>query len=349
MIGIPWYNVLGNHDINYMAPNDKLSVATYERVYGPATYAFVYGDVHFIVVDDVIHEARSGSWNYVGGLRPDQFDFVSNYLSIVPKEDLVVLTMHIPLAQHGESFRQSDQKRLFDLLKDFPHTLSISAHTHVHDNQFFHEGSSDWQQATPHHHYNVGTVSGSWWNGMRNEKDVPHTMMRDGTPNGYSFITFKGTEYIIDWKVAGSPADHQMNIYVPRGIKAGSSDTTLLTVNFFNGSEESALEYRIKGLTQWQAMEKVDKFDPYYLKIDQRWKNLRKLRIDELWAAEPTLADQTFPGTPMSRPRISTHLWEANIGTDWPEGRHIIEVRAQDRYGRTFTAFHTMRVVAADN
>ncbi len=345
MIGIPWYNVMGNHDINYMAPNDELSDETYELVYGPSTYAFVYGDVHFIVVDDIIHESRSGSWNYVGGLRPDQLEFVSNYLSIVPREDLVVLTMHIPLAQHGETFRQSDQKKLFDLLKEFPHTLSISAHTHVHDNQFFHEGSTNWQQPTPHHHFNVGTTSGSWWNGLKGETDVPHTMMRDGTPNGYSFITFNGTDYIIDWKVAGSPADHRMNIYVPRGIVAGSSDTALLTVNFFNGSEQSILEYRIKGLTEWQKMKKVDKHDPYYLMIDQRWENFKKLGLLELWEADTSLSGP-FPGTRMSRPRISTHLWETDLGTDWPAGRHIIEVKATDRYDRTFTAYHTMRVVS---
>jgi hypothetical protein len=41
-IGLPWYNVMGNHDINYMSPNDELSDETYERVYGPATYAFEY-------------------------------------------------------------------------------------------------------------------------------------------------------------------------------------------------------------------------------------------------------------------------------------------------------------------
>ena len=138
-LGIPWYNVMGNHDINYMAPNDKLSDETYASVYGPATYAFVYGDVHFIVVDNVIHESVVGSKKYVGGLRPDQFEFVSNYLKMVPKNHLLVLNMHIPLVQHGESFRQSDQKKLFDLLKDFPHTLSISAHSHVHNNKFFHQ------------------------------------------------------------------------------------------------------------------------------------------------------------------------------------------------------------------
>jgi hypothetical protein len=43
---------------------------------------------------------------------------------------------------------------------------------------------------------------------------------------------------------------------------------------------------------------------------------------------------------------ISTHLWEADLGTGWPAGRHIIEVKATDRYDRTFTAYHTMRVVS---
>ncbi len=345
LLGIPWYNVLGNHDINYQAPNDILSDETYERVYGPATYAFIYGDVHFIVVDDVIHDNEVGSRRYVGGLRPDQFTFVSNYLNTVPKDDLVVIAMHIPLAQHGDSFRKSDQKKLFDLLKDFPNNLSISAHTHMHDHRFFHEGSSDWQQATPHHHFNVGTTSGSWWNGLKGETDVPHTMMRDGTPNGYSFISFNGTEYIIDWKVAGSPNDHQMNIHVPRGIVAGSADTTLLTVNFFNGSEQSTLEYRIKGFGDWKKMEKVSKPDPYFEMISERWKAFEKLKYKELWAADSTLSSR-FPGNRMPNAQKSSHIWESNIGTDWPEGRHLIEVRATDRYGRTFSAYQTMRVVS---
>ena len=344
-IGIPWHNVLGNHDINYMAPNDRMSSATYESVFGPATYAFVYGDVHFIVVDDVIHKDEVGSRSYVGGLRPDQFEFVSNYLDIVPKEDLIVLSMHIPLVQHGESFRKSDQKKLFDLLKEFPNTLSISAHTHVQENKFFHKDSSDWQREEPHHHFNVGTTSGSWWNGMRNEKNVPHTTMRDGTPNGYSFISFKGAEYIIDWKVASSPADHRMNIYVPRGIVAGSSDTTLLTVNFFNGSEQSELSYRIKGETDWRPMQKVLKPDPYYALLGKRWEKFEKMDFKNLWNADTTVDLPPFDGWNLPNPVNSTHLWEANIGTDWPVGRHIIEVQAKDRYDQVFKVYHMMRVV----
>ena len=344
-IGIPWHNVLGNHDVNYMAPNDQLSDETYERVFGPATYAFVYGDVHFIVVDDVIHDSEVGARGYVGGLRPDQFDFVTNYLSTVSRDQLVVLTMHIPLAQHGDTFRQSDQKKLFDLLSEFPNTLSISAHTHVHDHRFFHQDSSDWSRSEPHHHFNVGTTSGSWWNGMRNEKDVPHTTMRDGTPNGYSFISFKGAEYIIDWKVAGSPADHRMNIHVPRGIVAQAEDTTLLTVNFYNGSEQSRLSYRVMGLTDWQPMTKVSKRDPYFALLGKRWEKFEKIDFKKQWNADTTVRLHQFDNWGLPQPVESTHLWEANLGTDWPAGRHVIEVKAEDRYGRTFTAYHMMRVV----
>ncbi len=348
LIGIPWYNVLGNHDINFEAVSDEFSDETYERVFGPSTYAFVYGDVHFIVVDDVIYPREPGVRGYVGGLRPDQLTFVENYLKVVPKEDLVVLTMHIPLVEHGETFRRSDQKKLFELLQGHPYTLSISAHTHVMENKFFHADSTDWQQPVPHHHFNVGTTSGSWWNGIKGETDIPHTMMRDGTPNGYSIIRFNGVEYVIDWKVAGSPADHQMNIHTPRRIVAGSDEDPRLTVNFFNGSERSVVEYRVLGQEKWTIMEKVEKTDPYYVKLAERWENFRKLGLLEQWMNDPEMKDKPLPGTPLPRPQLSTHLWEASIGTDWPVGRVAFEIRVKDMYGRTFTDYHSVRIVATE-
>jgi hypothetical protein len=347
-VGIPWYNVIGNHDMNFDALEDVLSDETYERIYGPSTYAFVYGDAHFIVIDDVIHMNDSAKVSYVGGLRKDQFEFVKNYLDIVPREDLIVLNMHIPLAQHGETFRKSDQKKLFDLLKDFPNTLSISAHSHVHEHMYFHEDSTDWSRPVPHHHFNVGTTSGSWWLGMKSETDVPHTMMRDGTPNGYSFIEFKGTEYIINWKVAGSSPDHQMNIYIKRGVIKGSKEENPLTVNFFNGCEQSKVEYRIKGTSDWREMDKVDDFDPYFLKVAKRWEGILKLKMREQWEADSSLSMSDYPGRRVPRHQKSTHLWRTNLGTDFDAGRYIIEVKATDRNGRVFTDYHSMRVLIVE-
>ena len=48
--------VIGNHDLNTHAETDRHSDETFERVYGPPTYAFSYGKVHFIVLDDVVHD-----------------------------------------------------------------------------------------------------------------------------------------------------------------------------------------------------------------------------------------------------------------------------------------------------
>ena len=343
-VGIPWYNVMGNHDQNYQAPNDKLADETFERVYGPANYAFEYGPAHFIVLDDIIHQIREGSPSYVGGFRDDQLSFVENYLKTVGKDELVVLTMHIPFAKKGGSFRQEDQEKLFALLKDFPHTLSISAHTHVQNNWFFDQASTNWQRSEQHHHFNVGTTSGSWWNGLKGENNIPHTMMRDGTPNGYAFITITGNDYVIDWKVAGSSPDHKMNIHIPRAIQADSDKNRLLTVNFFNGSKYSQVEYKVQGITDWKTMTRVEKIDPYYGRIHQRWNYLKELgTLDKMRSPEAprefAVSDWDMPG-----PIPSSHLWESELGTDLPAGSHTVEVRVKDRYGRTFTDYQILRV-----
>ena len=108
-------------------------------------------------------------------------------------------------------------------------------------------------------------------------------MMRDGTPNGYSFISFKGNKYIIDWKVAGSPNSHTMNIHVPRGIVSNSTEKILLSVNFFNGSEQTKIKYRILGITEWNPMVKVNKPDPYFLKLYERYQGFMKIGLPTLW------------------------------------------------------------------
>ena len=54
-IGIPWFNVMGNHDMNIDTESDSLSDETFERHFGPANYAFNHGKVHFIVLDDILY------------------------------------------------------------------------------------------------------------------------------------------------------------------------------------------------------------------------------------------------------------------------------------------------------
>ena len=46
-VGIPWYNVHGNHDMNFDVDDDRLADETWQRIYGPGTFSFDWGTGHF--------------------------------------------------------------------------------------------------------------------------------------------------------------------------------------------------------------------------------------------------------------------------------------------------------------
>src|SRR5699024_1165615 len=65
----PWFNVMGNHDMNYDVKEDHLSDETFEREFGPANYAFFHGEVLYIMIDNILYPDPRGVTQYWGGLR----------------------------------------------------------------------------------------------------------------------------------------------------------------------------------------------------------------------------------------------------------------------------------------
>ncbi|MDB4439415.1 metallophosphoesterase, partial [Planctomicrobium sp.] len=160
MIGIPWYNIVGNHDINLDAKEHKFSDETFERVYGPSTYSFDYGSVHFLVIDNVEWVVPQGDRkpSYRGGIGEEQLAFIKTDLAQIPKEQMVVLMMHIPI------IGVHDRHGLYRLIEDRPLCISISGHTHTHEHVWITD-TDGWNGPKPHHHIINVTVSGSWWGG----------------------------------------------------------------------------------------------------------------------------------------------------------------------------------------
>jgi hypothetical protein len=327
-IGIPWHNVIGNHDMNYHAESDLHSDETYERVYGPPTYAFSYGKVHFIVLDDVVYQGRKDEKGtegpYHAGLSEDQLAFVENYLETVPRERLVVLAMHIPFESTPSSI--AVRNALFEILEDRPHTLSLAGHTHYQENRFF--GSEDgFRGAQPHHQLTAVTASGSWWLGAPDEVGIPHTTMRCGAPNGYSILEFDGNRYSIRFKAARRLANHQMNIFAPGTASAEAAAETEVLVNVFSGSERTRVEMRLGETGEWTPLQREAREDPFYLAAIER---------DLLRNPRPRF---------FLPPAIkSPHLWVGTLPANPPIGTHTIEVRATDMYGQTFYGRRVIRI-----
>ena len=317
-MGVPWYNVTGNHDMNYDAKDDRFSDETFEANFGPDNYAFNYGKAHFIVLDNVLYPHPVTGRGYWGGLRDDQLAFVGNDLAHVPHDRLIIVAMHIPLIdpEDEEAFRDADRQALYRLLNDYPNVLFLSAHTHV---QMQHLIENDRER--PIHEYNAGTVCGDWYSGILNEKGLPVSTMRDGTPAGYAFLRIDGNRYVLDYKVPGKPDDYQISLYHPKVVPFRQTTTASIYADFFMGSPTDTVECRIDG-GKWQRMQRVEEFDPAYYRYVQDWDVLEHL----------------VPGRRPSDPAVCTHLWKIRIPTTPPAGKHRIEVRAKDRFNRFHTA-----------
>ncbi|MGE3181901.1 MAG: metallophosphoesterase N-terminal domain-containing protein, partial [Phycisphaerae bacterium] len=71
-IGVPWYNIHGNHDMNYDVAEDIHADETWERIYGPNYYSFNWGPVHFVALDNIAYEGLLTNRNYHGELGEKQ-------------------------------------------------------------------------------------------------------------------------------------------------------------------------------------------------------------------------------------------------------------------------------------
>lgn len=326
-IGLPWWNVIGNHDLNLDAPDDPLSDETFERIYGPTYYAFDWGPVHFLVLDDVVYEGppppdapRRGS-RYHAGLGERQLAFIENDLKHVPEDKLLVISMHVPLPQI------KDRQKLYRLIERRPNQMSISAHTHYQEHVFIGE-KDDWRGQEEHHHLINVTVCGSWWRGAPDEQGIPHAMMRGGAPNGYSFIRFEKDRYSIRYKAARRPADHQLNIDFPDEVAPEKVAETPLLVNVFAGSKRSVVEARVDGRGPWKPLTKAaKKADPLYARARKREESIK----DKPWGRLPS-------------PIPSPHLWEGKLVDAVTPGLHVLHVRTTDMFGQTDTATKVFRV-----
>lgn len=328
-IGRPWYNVIGNHDINYDADEDKYSDETFEATYGPPYYSYEYGPVHFVVLDDIEWRiGENGRKHYRGGLGQEQIEWLKNDLAQVPQDQMVVLMMHIPLNN------VVDRQDVYRLIENRPHCISLSGHTHYHQHVFIGE-EDGWRGEQPHHHIINVTVCGSWWGGQPDEYGIPHTMMRDGAPNGYSIVEFDGTDYVQTFQAARRLPEDQMNIIIPETVTPESAAETPLYVNVYNGSEKSTVRARFGEAGEWLTLEKVDEPDPSYLALLKREQALLGALSSMKW--------RTLPGAVKSG-----HLWKGTLPASPEVGTYSVQVETTDFHGRTHHGGRTIRVIEAE-
>jgi hypothetical protein len=229
-MGVPFFQCLGNHDMDYNKGDDETSDDTFQQTYGPTYYSFNRGQVHYVVMDNVRYLGKDR--DYDGWIQRHQLDWLQKDLSFVPKEKLIVLCMHIPV--HSGT---KNKEELYSILEDRKVHI-MSGHTHYHVNNI---------NANIYEH-NHGTVCGAWWTGA---------ICGDGTPNGYGVYKVKGTELSWHYQATGQPAGYQMKIY----MKEYDASQKQAVVNIWNYDTAWKTEYWIDGIGKG-SLEQFEGFDP---------------------------------------------------------------------------------------
>jgi hypothetical protein len=239
---------------------------------------------------------------------------------------LVVLAMHIPL--HSEldpeepKINVVDRRKLFEILEGREHLLALAGHLHVAEHYYF-DRDEGFDGPVPLHQHTLSAVCGSWWSGPLDERGVPTSLQRDGSPRGYYLMSIDGTEVKVRFQATGRQTDYQMRITLDPGFPRPGVDTrrdyrhgellgnrfemsqlysTRVLVNLFEGGPRSTVEFQIGGGPTTE-MHRVVRTDPFVEELFQREGDTMKSWVEPL----PT-----------------THMWQA------PPARRVAARRAYD-------------------
>jgi C terminal of Calcineurin-like phosphoesterase/N terminal of Calcineurin-like phosphoesterase len=346
-VGLPWYNCCGNHDMNLEAADNTYSRETFKRIFGARWHAFQYGEATFLILDNVEYlgtdpEKPLGFGKYRGCFGARQLAFVRNVLANVPRDQLVVVSFHIPLktlAGGDPSVANVDTEDFLAAIGTHRNCVSFSGHTHTNEHHYLTAGDGT------HHHHVLAAVSGSWWSGPFDPRGIPMALQTDGSPNGFHILSVDGTRYTTTLVPAHDPAREQMRIMLDAQVHALGREvmrdyhdgallagpisvdlarSTRVVVNFFDGGPRSKLEMAI-GDGDALPMKQVERIDPLVAEVYARNPNTKK---------------------PWVTAGKSSHVWQAALPTDVTAGTHRLTVRAVDEYGRSHAASMVLEITA---
>ncbi len=348
-IGVPWWNIGGNHDLNFEAPDRTYSRETFKRIFGAPYYAFNYGKALFLMLDNVAYLGSDESrpdrgGKYVGELGQRQLAFLANVLNETPKDRLVVACMHIPLRTYinpgDASMNTSDREAFLGLLSGRP-SVSFSGHTHTTEHHYF-----DVPGGGKHHHHVLTAVSGSWWSGPFDYRGIACALSRDGSPNGYHVLSIDNETYETRFVSAKEPGARKTRIMLDSVFHRGRRElqrdfrmgqllgspilvdtiyATEVIVNVFDGGPKTKVEMTI-GSAAPVTMAREARPDPLANELFTRNEETKK---------------------PWVKAEISSHIWTARLPVDLKPGAHTLSVTVQDEYGRSFTEHAVVEIVTA--
>ena len=241
---LPIFQTMGNHDFTYFnssAPiNPDETSSTYnikaqrlfEDTFGPINYSWERSDAHIISMRNMQWKNNTEPGNYTMSFSDEQYEWLKQDLSFVPKSKLVILCVHIPIVNSSNKNVQN----VINLLSSYQEAHIMAGHTHYTRNE-----PTLSKGVFEHVH---AAVCGAWWHANTNG---------DGVPNGYGVYDIEGST-ITNWYFMGVNAnmndrDYQIRLYRGNHKSGGKYEyfaqqhgDGVLLANIFNADDSWSIK-----------------------------------------------------------------------------------------------------------
>lgn len=320
----PSLHLFGNHDIAEKATTAENAADIFKSYYGPDYYSFDEGNVHFIVLNNILYKGWDSENNkrgdYFGGLTNREYQWLKADLKYVDNEKLIVIQSHIPFRE--EYCYPQEIQRLFGLLKGRKHLLALSGHLHTIRNDFF-NNQSFWNSSSEFQDITIGAACGGWWTGPMDERGLPVATCADGSPNGYYRFTFEGNKYRYEFVPADHRSDFQMRLTLSdKELTMGKLQGIYLSINIFTATCKASVKVTFD--------DKKTIFAKNYTGIDLFMQQTHSLRYNfDNW--QPKLEK-------------TSHLWKVLLPENLSVGIHKIKVEAEDKDGNRYTGYKIIEI-----
>ncbi len=336
LVGIPQWNLPGNHDMNLESPDAQYANETYKKHFGPIYYSFNYGNVHVVALNNVEYagagQRTANNGTYRGFISDDQMFWLERDLANVSNDKLILIATHISLiaeASDGDPSHDAtgpgtdNFDQLVRLLLPYNNVYGIAGH----------DTSNSWKVEIDHEHgwtgqpwiaHTLAEVRGSGWTrGPRDLRGVADATMEDGNPNGFYLLKFDDVTLVPEFIPfpSGSDASQRLRIVLDPELEGttGSSinrgvlrSDTKVVVNLFDGGERDRVSLSLDGGLP-VLMRYVVRTDPFVERAYRRFAD----------------TPDAFP-----RPAMSAHIWEFDFPESPEPGIHSVVVETEDEFGQ---------------
>ena len=213
---VQFFHTIGNHDHDMCKDGDFNTVIEYVKDIAPTYYSFNIGDVHYIVLDDILCTNVGGAASakpersYKSEVTDEQLKWLAKDLSFVSKTTPVIVTSHAPVyaketVKNVNAVTTYYLKNSGTLISKFNgyNVDFVTGHTHVLYNV---DKSSEGI-----YEHNAGAVCASWWWSGYLTPGIH--ICTDGAPGGYSVWDITGTDKKWRYKGTGRDENEQFRTY----------------------------------------------------------------------------------------------------------------------------------------